>query len=398
MKASLIIPSYNAKERLYYNLQSLNMLEYSREDFEVIVVDNNSTDGTEEMLSSINTNYILSSFYINKNMGRAFARNYGVKEAKGNILIFLDSDMMVEKTFLAKHIAKHVVLNTVVCGQSWRRVYTFYYEDFKGYLKRNLIKQLSEKGILKVGRLIDKQTLISEAEIKNERYFEISFNLSKMYEAEKELLEKYGENLDGFNFPWSILVTNNCSVEKELFDQVGGFDNSFISWGCEDLDLGYRLYKNGCKFIKQNEIKSVHQEHPINFLDNGVENILYFTKKYDNIDLLLFYYGYLIKVDKNIANAVMKEIDSINRMQYDDILEIYRRLLVALRNKNFRLYDRDNDWFHEIKKLKADIVLQKYKLKSILSTIEMEGSLPYFLYTFKLLITKVFNNNLDNLQ
>jgi GT2 family glycosyltransferase len=398
MKASIIIPSYNAKERLYYNLQSLNMLEYSREDFEVIVVDNDSTDGTDEMLSSINTNYILNSFYINKNMGRAFARNYGVKEAKGNILIFLDSDMMVEKTFLAKHIEAHEACNTVVCGQSWRRVYSFYYEDFKGYLKRNLIKQLSEKGILKVGGLIDKQALISEAEIKNERYFEISFNLSKMYEAEKELLEKYGENLDGFYFPWSILVTNNCSIEKELFDQVGGFDNSFISWGCEDLDLGYRLYKNGCKFIKQNEIKSVHQEHPINFLDNGVENILYFTKKYDNIDLLLFYYGYLIKVDKNTANDIMKEIDRSNRIEYHDILETYRRLLVALRNKKFNYNDRDNDWFHEIKKLKVDIALQKDELKSMLRTIEIEDSLPNFLYTFKLLIAKVFNNRLENIQ
>lgn len=398
MNASIIIPSYNAKERLYYNLQSLNTLEYSREDFEVIVVDNASTDGTEEMLSSIDANYILSSFNLNKNMGRAFARNYGVKEAKGNILVFLDSDMMVEKTFLAKHLEAHKAYNTVVCGQSWRRVYSFYYEDFKGYLKRNLIKQLFEKGTLKVGILKDKQALISEAEIKSEGYFEVSFNLSKMYEAEKELLEKYGENLEGFYFPWSILVTNNCSIEKGLFDLVGGFDNSFIRWGCEDLDLGYRLYKNGCKFIKQNGIKSVHQEHPINFLDNGAENILYFTKKYDNIDLLLFYYGYLIKVDKNTANAIMKEIDSMNKMQYDDILELYRRLLVALRNKQFKCNERDNDWFHEIKKLEADIVLRKVELQSLLRAIETEDSLPYFVYTFKLLITKVFNNRLENLQ
>lgn len=398
MKASIIIPSYNARERLHYNLQSLNMLEYSRGDFEVIVVDNDSTDGTAEMLSSIDTNYTFSTVYINKNMGRAFARNHGVKEAKGDIIIFLDSDMIVEKRFLAKHIEAHEYCNIAVCGQSWRRVYSFYYEDFKGYLKRNLSRQLDEKGIFEIDRLINKQPLISEAEVKSDECFENSFNLTKMHEAEKEILEKYGNHLESYYFPWSMLVTSNCSMEKNIFNLVGGFDDRFIDWGCEDLDLGYRLYKNGCKFIKQNDIKSVHQEHPINFLDNGVENIFYFTKKYDSIDLLLFYYGYLIEVDRNMANDIMKEIDKINVMQCNDILEIYRRLLVALRNKKFKIDDLENNWFHEIKKLKYDIVLCKQELQRMLSTIEIEEELQYFFYTFHLLIMKVFNNKLENLN
>ena len=50
MKASVIIPSYNSKERLYYNLISLNNQDCDFNIFEVIVVDNGSIDNTLEML------------------------------------------------------------------------------------------------------------------------------------------------------------------------------------------------------------------------------------------------------------------------------------------------------------------------------------------------------------
>ena len=398
MKASIVIPSYNASERLYYNLLYLNMQEFPRADFEVIVVDNGSSDDTSEMISRIDTNYALNSVYINKNMGRAYARNYGVKEAKGDIIVFLDSDMIAEKNFIAKHLEAHKYCNIAVCGQSWRRVYTFYYENFKGYLKRNLSKQLAEKGIFKICSLCNKQPLISEAEVISGECFEASFNLVKMYEAEKIILDKYGNNLDGFYFPWSLLVTNNCSIEKNMLLKVDGFDNNFIGWGCEDLDFGYRLYKNGCNFIKQNVIRSVHQEHPINYIDRGQENIFYFTKKYESIDLLLFYYGYLISVDKAIANNIMKEIEEINITQYSDMLDIYRRLLVALRNKNRSINILERNWFYEIKNLKSDIVLYKQELQIMLNTIETEGVFPYFFYSFNSLIKKVFNSNLENLN
>ncbi len=180
--------------------------------------------------------------------------------------------------------------------------------------------------------------------------------------------------------------------------KVDGFDNNFIGWGCEDLDFGYRLYKNGCNFIKQNVIRSVHQEHPINYIDRGQENIFYFTKKYESIDLLLFYYGYLISVDKAIANNIMKEIEEINITQYSDMLDIYRRLLVALRNKNRSINILERNWFYEIKNLKSDIVLYKQELQIMLNTIETEGVFPYFFYSFNSLIKKVFNSNLENLN
>jgi GT2 family glycosyltransferase len=397
MKVSIGIPSYRAGERLYYNLLYLNMQEYPRTDFEVIIVDNGSEDGTSEMLSSIDTNYELNSIHINTNMGRAFARNYGVMEAKGDIIVFLDSDMIAEKTFIAKHVDTHKYRNVAVCGQSWQRVYTYYYEDFKGYLRRNLYHQLTEYNFAKINKFHNKQPLISEAKVISGGCFEASFSLSKMHQAEKAILDKYGNNLDGYYFPWSLLVTNNCSIEKDIFFSVGGFDNSFIGWGCEDLDFGYRLYKNGCKFIKQIDISSVHQEHPINFIDKGEDNIIYFTKKYESIDLLLFYYGYLISVDKATANTIMTEIEEINTIKYGYMLEIYRRLLISLRNKNIRVDGFERNWFYEIKKLKIDIISYKQILETFFNSEESK-SVSNFIISFNLLIKKVLNNNFQQLN
>ena len=258
--------------------------------------------------------------------------------------------------------------------------------------------QLAEKGIYKIDRLGDKQPLISEAEVITGECFSASFYLANMYEAEKKLLKQYGNNLEGFYFPWSFLVTNNCSIEKNMFLQVDGFDNSFTRWGCEDLDFGYRLYKNGFKFIKQNDIRSVHQEHPVNFNDRGEENIYYFTKKYESIDLLLFYYGYLISVDKAIANKIMQEIEGIKNEQYTDLLDLYRRLLIILRNKNIKKDSLDKNWFYEIKSVRNDIASYKEALEVFFNSTENRERFPNFIYSFYSLIKKSLNIHFEHLN
>ena len=107
MKASIIIPSYNAKERLYNNLISLNCQDYPFEDFEVIVIDNGSTDHTAEMLSTFQSHYSLINVRVEKNRGIAYGRNQGIVKASGDILIFHDSDMIATKDFVRKHIEAH---------------------------------------------------------------------------------------------------------------------------------------------------------------------------------------------------------------------------------------------------------------------------------------------------
>jgi glycosyltransferase involved in cell wall biosynthesis len=94
---SIIIPTYNRGERIKNTL--LSALNQDYENYEVIVVDDGSTDNTEEVIKAF-TNPKLSC-YKKKNAERATARNYGADRAKGDYITFLDSDDILYPFFLS---------------------------------------------------------------------------------------------------------------------------------------------------------------------------------------------------------------------------------------------------------------------------------------------------------
>lgn len=334
MYASLIIPSYNACERLYYNLLSLNYQDCGFDNFEVIVIDNGSIDNTFEVLSNIDTNYKLKIIRSDKNMGRAFARNAGIKKSEGDILIFHDSDMIASSDYVGKHLYYQKHKAKVVCGSSWIRVYTYYYKSIKNAFNSKTNMSLCKlKYGKRIHKLKDKYPLITEDEIINGDYKKYVFSLKDKAEEFDGILRKYGENLNDYYFPWRFFVTNNCSAWKDDVLKTGCFDENFIGWGCEDLELGYRMYKKGCSFIVKKDIISVHQEHP-RIIENGSRNnIFYFTHKYDNIDVLLLYFGSYISIDKQEFNDIMKEIKNIEEAFPSNIVPLlFNKMLIRIRD------------------------------------------------------------------
>lgn len=106
MKISIIIPTYNEENVILDCLESLE--KQSLKDFEVIVVDDGSTDKTIELLKQFKVkNYKLDILFGN-HRGPGAARNLGVKSAKGDILVFVDSDMTFDRHFL-KMLIKPIV-------------------------------------------------------------------------------------------------------------------------------------------------------------------------------------------------------------------------------------------------------------------------------------------------
>jgi glycosyltransferase involved in cell wall biosynthesis len=95
IKISVIIPAFNEEKFLGNCLLSLKEQDFK--DFEIIVVDNNSTDKTVEIAKKFGV--ILVS---EKNQGVAFARNKGAKIAKGKILVFTDADTILPKNWLSR--------------------------------------------------------------------------------------------------------------------------------------------------------------------------------------------------------------------------------------------------------------------------------------------------------
>lgn len=93
---SIVIPTYNRAHLIEETIQSL--LNQTFQDFEIIVVDDGSTDNTEEIIGKINSEKI--TYYKTENFGVAHARNFGIQKAKGNYVGFLDSDDKVKPEHL----------------------------------------------------------------------------------------------------------------------------------------------------------------------------------------------------------------------------------------------------------------------------------------------------------
>jgi len=110
MRVSVVIPTYNEEDVIADCLESLAKQNFR--DFEVIVVDDGSTDKTPSVLSECQNPKSLpyrqaGKFQILKqdHLGAGAARNFGAKKAKGEILVFVDADMTFEKNFLKKLIS-----------------------------------------------------------------------------------------------------------------------------------------------------------------------------------------------------------------------------------------------------------------------------------------------------
>jgi len=107
MKISVVIPTYNEKGVFEDCIESLGNQTYP--DFEIIVVDDGSSDGTLEILSNLQKNIPDLNFFKQKHGGAGAARNLGASHASGDILVFVDADMTFDKDFLETLVKPIVV-------------------------------------------------------------------------------------------------------------------------------------------------------------------------------------------------------------------------------------------------------------------------------------------------
>jgi glycosyltransferase involved in cell wall biosynthesis/coenzyme F420-reducing hydrogenase beta subunit/polysaccharide pyruvyl transferase WcaK-like protein/lipopolysaccharide biosynthesis regulator YciM len=102
LQASVIICTYNRSALLAESLKSLIQQSFPSDRFEILVVDNNSTDNTREVTESFASNSPVSVRYIfEKEQGLSIARNTGIRNAKGEIIAFVDDDIHADENWLS---------------------------------------------------------------------------------------------------------------------------------------------------------------------------------------------------------------------------------------------------------------------------------------------------------
>ena len=208
VRYSFIIPSYNnlcgIKRCIAALLEVSNPSDLS---YEILVVDDGSTDGTHEYICSSFPTSVVRCLRLEREplSSRARARNFGAKSAVGEIINFIDSDIMVSMQHIVQ-LERFFSYSSEIVVVGNRR---FQYPDSVH------------------GSFADDKD--SGLDFRYQIYLNQSFNVSAI------------------NYPWAVAYTCNFAIPRLSFLDVGGFDEEFLHWGLEDLELGYRCGFNGLR-------------------------------------------------------------------------------------------------------------------------------------------------------
>ncbi|EKD28012.1 MAG: Glycosyl transferase family 2 [uncultured bacterium] len=234
---SIIIPCYNCIEFLKKCINSLIMQTYS--DFEVIVVNNASSDGLTEWYKNSKSPLKLQMINLNTNIGYAGGVNKGIENANGEIILVLNSDIILNGNFM-EEIAKYYV----------------------NYEIKNKDSQITHQGLNINGkvlafRILDKEGLKVES---------LGIYLSAFLRAKesKSIREDIFPAGAAFAFKKDI-ISKIKNSHGTLYDE-----RFFFLW--EDIELGLRLKKNG--------IATVLLDTAICYHHGNSTNSNYFYKQY----------------------------------------------------------------------------------------------------------------------
>ncbi|WP_373479754.1 glycosyltransferase family 2 protein [Geminocystis sp.] len=211
LNISIIIPTYNRPKTLKNCLDSLAKLNYSKNLFEVIIVDDGSPQSLEKIVldfeQKINLTYLKQ-----ENKGPATARNNGAKKAQGKYLVFTDDDCEVHEKWLTK------------LEQIW----------------------LTNPEAILGGKTINKLTnnIYSQASQCLVDYIYYYYNLSAQQAQ--------------------FFTSNNFGIPKNIFNELGGFNTTFPLPAAEDREFCYRIYNQGYPMIYVEEA-IIYHSHLLTF-------------------------------------------------------------------------------------------------------------------------------------
>ena len=290
---SLILIIKDNPKVLECSLISIESLNYPKEYFEVIVIDDGSKISTQDSIEYTPT-YTIHWEYLERTStsSRARARNKGASIASNDLLLFLDGDHFITPTLLKNYNTyfqykknKHVVLGT-------RNHYSHakfgrMYADAK-----------------KINQVTPPSDFTKDERVMLQHHYNIKFN---------DLLGR-----------WHLFWSCNFCIKRNIYRDIGGFDEQFLGWGLEDSELGYRLLKNNIDFeLLDNPVwhHTEEQQTSLKKITEWQTNLQLFYKKYDNFDILeqiLFEGAYM-----NAANLIQQRE---NWFEHYDLFETKLRL------------------------------------------------------------------------
>lgn len=219
---SVVIPTYNRSQILLECIEALYKQSVSIKDYEVIIVDDGSTDNTATVVKNLRKFHPNLYYHFQKNQGQGVARNNAIKKAKGKVIVLIGDDIIATHDFLFEHQKLHYAHpeeNSAVLG----------FTAWHPKLQINSFMRWMTDGSTVLGKFGGHQ-----------------FAYEKLQ----------GKEQADFNF----FYTSNISLKRSLLNKFS-FDQSFSGYGWEDIELGYRLSKEANLKIYYNASAIAYHDH-----------------------------------------------------------------------------------------------------------------------------------------
>lgn len=325
IRYSVIIPTFNRVQQLLLTLVSFETQTFPKDQFEVIVADDGSTDGTKGMVSGYQASYPLRYVSHEQQRGRSAIRNLGIRHARGIYTIFCDADFLVLPEFIRTFSRYHRKYpHSVISGipHSWDDAYTHYYPEFSPEEQEHCRSVLVPSGMwnpdfeaaTEIIPLLSPEDLLHRTDA-----------LSKVISPSRVPPHIKAQFAATDVAPWMLLVTRCVSVKRSLLKRIGGFNERFVLYGLEDWDLGFRLHRLKVPFRAIKEVVGYHQEHPTAYRGN--------TLNPENVKIMFDAYGFR---DASInLLAVLPPSEDLEGYKYT--LRILRRGLRSKLTRNSAL-------------------------------------------------------------
>jgi GT2 family glycosyltransferase len=227
---SIIIPTYNRASLLERTLISL--VRQNSHDFSIILVDHGSTENIFTLVEQYDKKVSIEYCWVPRAaFSPAIPRDFGARQAKSPLIAFLDSGIVVPSSYVASHIAFHHSSSQASVGIGLCHGHSADPQDQRW--EQLLRLPLDDAG-------------------------PIFAQLAPFCDRRKR------QEIDpaAWQLPWLFAWSGNMSLHRENYLTAGGFNRELEGWGFEDLDLAYRLFKQGSHFAFIENGWGIHLPHP----------------------------------------------------------------------------------------------------------------------------------------
>ncbi len=342
---SVVIPVFNAADMIDELLQSLLVLDYPADHYEIIVVDNGSTDNTRQLVEK----YPVILLEERETPGPAAARNKGIRHARGEIIAFTDADCVADRNWLKMLVADHEDLSIGAfagdvrgCEPAQTVIEAVYNQ--KRYLSPFRFETPGTGG----QKAVLKQRAPIEPRSRLERLW-VRLGLVTYYQRRAPLP------------PMHSAPTANVAYRREVFDQVGLFDISLLRG--QDVDFAWQMQLNSnYKFHGAPEAVIYHR-HRVTVSE------LYLQRQRYGLSRILILDKYL-GLDANVRRQAILEssLNIVFSLPYTLAMLGYRGLKAAIRGQPYSTY-----LYEPLVNLLGDVGYNYGRIKTCLAGLPPSG-------------------------